>query len=82
MFLICTVFYILEVRRTVATTACVPCTVLITNWKWTEQTVLSHCPEQYIVTLYSLVPRPPPFSPYVCIHNNTWSSTPVYYCEC
>ena len=31
----------------------------------------------------SLVLRPPPFLPSVCIHNNTqkWSSTPVYYCE-
>ena len=74
--------------KNVATTACVPCTVLITNGKRksTEQTcvftlyLLNCCP---IVTLYSLVPRPPLLLPSVCVHNNTlkWSSAPVYYCE-
>ena len=74
--------------KNVATTACVPCTVLITNGKRksTGQTcvftlyLLNCCP---IVTLYSLVPRPPLLLPSVCVHNNTrkWSSAPVYYCE-
>ena len=74
--------------KNVATTACVSCTVLITNGKRksTEQTcvftlyLLNCCP---IVTLYSLVPRPLLLLPSVCVHNNTrkWSSAPVYYCE-
>ena len=34
------------------------------------------------VLIDSLVPRPPPFLPSVCVHNNfRQSSDSVYYCE-
>ena len=64
--LFCTIFFLVYLAgvKKVATTACVPCTVLITSGKRksTEQTCvytlyLSNCCP--IVTLYSLVPRPP-----------------------
>ena len=91
-FVICTVFYVLQVWRKAATNACVPCTILISNGKrismnWAAR-VCFHIvpPEQYRdcqtvapLSHSSLVPRPLPFLPSVCIHNNTWkwSSTPV-----
>ena len=69
--------------KNVATTACVPCTVLMGKENQLSRLVfllLNCCP---IVTLYSLVPRPPLLLPSVCVHNNTqkWSSAPVYYYE-
>ena len=66
-FVICTVFYILQVWRKAATTACVPCLslhmhqmifipiIMGKGYQWTKQSVLSHCTSRTVYRDYQTV---------------------------